>query len=96
MYAEPNKRELKALTKNASKDDLNKIVEKVLSRKNMSVSQKIDRLLLFDHTLHGELDRDHTVKDKKIIMARSRIIYRGIKKIDKKLGDSFLLHQDDE
>ena len=96
MHVEPTAKQRKALKMNASKDSLNDIIEKVLLRKSLSITQKIDRLLLFDHTLHGELDVDHTVHDKKKIMIKSRIIYRGIKRLDKKLGETFLIFQDDD
>ncbi|MCH1473657.1 MAG: hypothetical protein L7V85_07065 [Bacteroidia bacterium] len=95
MMKELTRRERKGLRIDVDKSELEDIVSFVLARKGLSNEQKIDRLLFYDHTLHGNLDITNHQKDKKKVMLRSRIIYRAIKTLDKTLGDVFLAHQDD-
>lgn len=92
---ELTKKESSALLLEVDKSALEELVSNLLSRKNMSDADKIDRLLFYDHSLHGNLDVTNRTKDKKKVMLRSRIIYRAIKKIDENLGTVFLQHQDD-
>tara|TARA_B100001287_G_scaffold135375_1_gene113918 strand:- start:11997 stop:12287 length:291 start_codon:yes stop_codon:yes gene_type:complete len=95
MKYELNKRERNALELESEKVQLEELVSKVLSRVSWSDRAKIDKLLFYDHTLHGHLDCTNLKKDKKAVISKSRIIYRGIKKIDTNLGNVFLRHQDD-
>lgn len=92
---ELTKKELFALHINSDDDLLREIISNVLLKKSWNDRQKIDKLLFFDHSLHGNLDMKSKVSDKKRVMTKSRIIYRAIKEIDKKLGENFLQHQDD-
>lgn len=97
MYIELTKKQREALDINADNQLLEDLVNSVLEKTTVSDRNKVDRLLHFDHTLHGNLDvkNSHKDSDKRKIMKKSRIIYRGLKKIDKKLGESFLQLQDD-
>lgn len=91
---ELTKKETNALKLTATNEELQDICSSILSRR-WNDRKKIDRLLFYDHNLHGNLDVTNRTKDKKKVMLKSRIIYRAIKQIDKNLGDIFLQHQDD-
>jgi hypothetical protein len=95
MRTEPNKKELKALNIASDKQLLQDEIDRVLSMKTWSDQKKIDTLLLFDHTLHGNLDVTNQKSEKKEVIRRSRMIYKGIKNIDKTIGESFLQLQDE-
>ena len=95
MRTEPTKRELRALDIASDKQLLQKEIDRVVSMKTWSDQKKLDTLLLFDHTLHGNLDVTNQKSKKKEVIIRSRMIYKGIKNIDKTLGDSFLQLQDE-
>ena len=53
--------------------------------------RKIDQLLQIDCTLYANLGTDSTRAEKDEVKRKSIEIYRTIKKIDKDLGDEFLL-----
>jgi len=95
MKTEPTSKELKALDIGSERQLLQDIIDKVLSMKTWSDKRKIDTLLLYDHTLHDNLDIKNLKKSKREVIRRSRMIYRGIKTIDNTLGDSFLQLQDE-
>ena len=95
MRTEPTKRELKALDIASDKQMLQKEIDRVVSMKTWSDQKKLDTLLLFDHTLHGNLDITNQKSEKKEVIRRSKMIYKGIRNIDKTLGDSFLQLQDE-
>jgi hypothetical protein len=95
MKTEPTKRELKALDIASDKQLLQNEIDRVLSMKTWSDQRKLDTLLLFDHTLHGNLDITNQKSEKKEVIRRSKMIYKGIRNIDKTLGDSFLQLQDE-
>lgn len=92
---ELTKKERQALDLEAEKSLLEDIVFNVLDKKTWDDKKKIDTLLLYDATLNLNLDITNKTKDKKRVLRKSKIIYRAIKQIDKALGDTFLIHQDD-
>ena len=63
--------------------------------KTWNEKKKIDMLLFYDHTLHDNLDIKNLTSAKREVIRRSKMIYKGIKIIDKTLGDSFLQLQDE-
>lgn len=66
----------------------------LLHRKYKDPQKIIDRLLCLDAQLYMNLGLYSTKADKGEVKKESRKIYRAIKKIDPKLGDLFLVHQD--
>jgi len=54
----------------------------------------VDMLLCLDATINMDIDINSTKKNKESIRASGREIYRAIKKVNKKLGDDLLQHQD--
>jgi hypothetical protein len=91
---ELTRKETDALTLFSTREQLEEIISKVTSMKSWDDRKKIDKLLFYDHILHGNLDVTNKTTDKRKVMKKSRIIYRAIKEIDKTLGDIFLKHQD--
>lgn len=66
----------------------------LLHRKYKDPKKIIDKLLCLDAQLYMNLGINSTKADKAETKKESRKIYRAIKKIDPKLGDLFLVHQD--
>lgn len=67
----------------------------LLHRKYKDTQKILDRLLCLDAQLYMNLGINSTKTDKAEVKKESRKIYRAIKKIDPKLGDLFLVHQDE-
>tara|TARA_Y100000816_G_scaffold262879_1_gene220852 strand:+ start:316 stop:600 length:285 start_codon:yes stop_codon:yes gene_type:complete len=66
----------------------------LLHRKYKNQKKILDKLLCLDAQLYMNLGLNSTKADKAETKKESRKIYRAIKKIDPKLGDLFLVHQD--
>jgi len=62
-----------------------------MNYKTWSNKRKIDTLLEIDCSLYAHLGTDSTKAEKEEVKRKSIEIYRTIKKIDKELGDEFLL-----
>lgn len=71
-----------------------KDIEKFLEYKTWTDKKKIDKLLEIDCSLYAHLGIDSTKAEKEEVKRKSIEIYRTIKKIDKDLGDEFLLTMD--
>ena len=70
------------------------MIDKILSYTSVSDKSKIDRLLELDATLYCNLGSDSTKAEKRDTRTQSKLIYKAIKSIDKRLGDQFLQHMD--
>jgi hypothetical protein len=69
-------------------------IEKFMEFKTWTDKQKIDKLLEIDCSLYAHLGTDSTKEEKDDVKRKSKIIYRLIKSIDKKLGDELLYTMD--
>ena len=69
-------------------------IEKFMEFKTWTDKQKIDKLLEIDCSLYAHLGIDSTKEEKDDVKRKSKIIYRLIKSIDKKLGDELLYTMD--
>lgn len=70
--------------------DINKIVE----FKTWTQKQKIDELLRLDANQYCNLGTDSTISERKAVKVNSIKLYRLIKSINPKLGQSLLYHVD--
>jgi hypothetical protein len=68
-----------------------KNIQEFMNYKTWSNKRKIDTLLEIDCSLYAHLGTDSTKAEKEEVKRKSVEIYRTIKKIDKELGDEFLL-----
>jgi len=68
-----------------------KNIQEFINYKTWSNKKKIDTLLEIDCSLYAHLGTDSTKAEKEEVKRKSIEIYRTIKKIDKELGDDFLL-----
>jgi hypothetical protein len=66
-------------------------IEEFMEFKSWTDKRKIDTLLEIDCSLYAHLGTDSTKQERDEVRRRSIEIYRTIKKIDKELGDEFLL-----
>ncbi len=66
-------------------------IEEFTEFKSWTDKRKIDTLLEIDCSLYAHLGTDSTKQERDEVRRRSIEIYRKIKKIDKELGDQFLL-----
>ena len=65
--------------------------DNIIGFKTWTDKQKIDQLLHIDCNLYANLGKDSTRAEKDEVKRKSIEIYRTIKKINKELGDEFLL-----
>lgn len=70
--------------------DINKIVE----FKTWTQRQKVDELLRLDAKQYCHLGTDSTISERKAVKVNSIKLYRLIKSINPKLGQSLLYHVD--
>ena len=70
--------------------DINKIVE----FKTWTQKQKVDELLRLDANQYCNLGTDSTISERKAVKVNSIKLYRLIKSINPKLGQSLLYHVD--
>jgi hypothetical protein len=68
-----------------------KNIQEFMNYKTWSNKKKIDTLLEIDCSLYAHLGTDSSKAEKEEVKRKSIEIYRTIKKIDKELGDEFLL-----
>lgn len=66
-------------------------IKKFMEFKTWTNKDKINTLLEIDCSLYAHLGTDSTKLEKEEVKRKSIEIYRTIKKIDKELGDQFLL-----
>jgi len=66
-------------------------IKKFMEFKTWTNKDKINTLLEIDCSLYAHLGTDSTKAEKEEVKRKSIEIYRTIKKIDKELGDQFLL-----
>lgn len=66
-------------------------IKKFMEFKTWTNKDKINTLLEIDCSLYAHLGTDSTKSEKEEVKRKSIEIYRTIKKIDKELGDQFLL-----
>ncbi len=66
-------------------------IKKFMEFKTWTNKDKIKTLLEIDCSLYAHLGTDSTKAEKEEVKRKSIEIYRTIKKIDKELGDEFLL-----
>lgn len=71
-----------------------KDIDKILEFKTWSDRRKIDELLRMDCEMYTNLGIDSTKKEKSEVTKNSRRIYKAIKTIDQKMGQTFLLAMD--
>lgn len=69
-------------------------IDKILDFKTWSDRRKIDELLRMDCEMYTNLGIDSTKKEKSEVTKNSRRIYKAIKTIDQKMGQTFLLAMD--
>ena len=69
-------------------------IEKILEFKTWTNKDKIDKLLEIDCSLYAHLGSDSKQYERDDVRKKSIDIYRTIKKIDRRLGDEFLLTMD--
>ena len=69
-------------------------MEKILNFTSWTPRKKIDTLLHMDCIMYAQLGIDSTKKEKEEVKKNSRKIYRGIRVVNKRLGDEFLLAMD--
>ena len=69
-------------------------IDKILEFKTWSDRRKIDELLRMDCEMYTNLGIDSTKKEKSEVTKNSRRIYKAIKAIDQKMGQTFLLAMD--
>jgi len=71
-----------------------KDIDKILEFKTWSDRKKIDELLRMDCEMYTNLGIDSSKKEKSEVTKNSRRIYKAIKTIDQKMGQTFLLAMD--
>lgn len=69
-------------------------IDKIIEFKTWSDRRKIDELLRMDCEMYTNLGIDSTKKEKSEVTKNSRRIYKAIKTIDQKMGQTFLLAMD--
>jgi len=69
-------------------------IDKILEFKTWSDRRKIDELLRMDCEMYTNLGIDSTKKEKSEVTKNSRRIYKAIRTIDQKMGQTFLLAMD--
>lgn len=66
-------------------------VDKILSYKSVSDSEKVDRLLELNSNQYTKLGIDSTKTQKMEVKSTSKYIFRAIKKLDESLGRLLLI-----
>lgn len=77
-----------------SKEAIQRYIEQVLSNDTLSDKDKKDRLYEMDCIMYTNLGTDSTLKELNQVKSNSRLIYKGIGKIDKKEGALLLNSMD--
>ncbi len=71
-----------------------KDIDKIVGYKTWSDKKKIDTLLLIDCAMYCNLGLDSTVRERKEVKQKSKVIYRTIKTLDERAGNLFLKSMD--
>ena len=74
--------------------NLKEKVQSIVDNSNKSNKQKMDELLRMDCIMYTNLGLDSTIKEIEETKKNSRIIYRGVQKIDYDSGSQMLRTQD--
>jgi len=61
---------------------------------NLSIKERVDKLLEINAFMYTELGSDSTKTEREEAKKNSRVIFRAIKEVDPYMGDMFLQHQD--
>lgn len=61
---------------------------------NISIKERVDKLLEINAFMYTELGSDSTKAEREEAKKNSRVIFRAIKEVDPYMGDMFLQHQD--
>ena len=69
-------------------------IDKIIEFKTWSDRRKIDELLRMDCEMYTNLGIHSTKKENSEVTKNSRRIYKAIKTIDQKMGQTFLLAMD--
>lgn len=77
-----------------SEMELKAIVERTVNYKTLSNKEKINRLLEMTADIWANQGVDSTKTEIADARKRARVIYRGIKELDREMGDLFLRVQD--
>jgi hypothetical protein len=77
-----------------SKEAIQRFIDSVLSNEKLSDKQKKDRLYEMDCILYTNLGLDSTQKEFNQVKSNSRLIYKGIREIDKEEGTLLLNSMD--
>lgn len=77
-----------------SRDTIQRFIDHVLSNENKSDKEKKDSLYEMDCIMYTNLGTDSTLKELNQVKSNSRLIYKGIAKIDKKEGALLLNSMD--
>lgn len=77
-----------------SKEAIQRFIDSVLSNEKLSDKQKKDSLYEMDCILYTNLGLDSTQKEFNQVKSNSRLIYKGIKEIDKEEGTLLLNSMD--
>lgn len=75
-------------------NEVTEFVEKVLAYKTWSDKRKIDALLEYDCNMYTNLGSDSTKTERLDVKKKSRILYRGISKINSEDGKKLLYYMD--
>ncbi len=67
-----------------------KDLEKIIEFSSWTNSRKIDELFRIDCYMYTNLGKDSTKKEVEETKRKSKIIYKAISKIDKKVGQSLI------
>jgi hypothetical protein len=74
--------------------NLKEKVQSIVDNSDKSNKQKMDELLRMDCIMYTNLGLDSTIKEIEETKKNSRIIYRGVQKIDYDSGSQMLRTQD--
>lgn len=77
-----------------SEMELKAIVDRIVNYKTYSNKRKIDALLEINADIWANQGTDSTKGEKERAFKNSRVVFRGIKEIDREMGNSFLRTQD--
>ncbi len=69
-------------------------IDKIVGYKTWSDRRKIDALLEMDCIMYTNLGLDSTKEEIKSVKVASRKIYKGVRRIDKTLGDTMVRAMD--
>ena len=74
--------------------DFKEYVFEVARDFNLSIKDRVDKLLEINAFMYTELGSDSTKLEREEAKKNSRVIFRAIKEVDPYVGEMFLQHQD--